>query len=155
MLFLPHVFLQVGIKQVIRCAMHTPVFGFTETGYIPKSNTGKYRTEVKREKVEHYPLDNSVFPVNEKSFFFCIPRSIDTLANFEILLSDAKAVWISSLSKALVFVLNVTHPYGGQTFAFSYLRTPMWKKKLSFGKKFFESKICGVTLFLFFLMFLL
>ena len=24
-LFLPHVFLQVGIKQVIRCAMHTPV----------------------------------------------------------------------------------------------------------------------------------
>ena len=25
MLFLPHVFLQVGIKQVIRCVMHTPV----------------------------------------------------------------------------------------------------------------------------------
>ena len=25
MLFLPHVFLQVGIKQVIRCFMHTPV----------------------------------------------------------------------------------------------------------------------------------
>ena len=25
MLFLPHVFLQVGIKQVIQCAMHTPV----------------------------------------------------------------------------------------------------------------------------------
>ena len=24
-LFLPHVFLQVGIKQVILCAMHTPV----------------------------------------------------------------------------------------------------------------------------------
>ena len=24
-LFLPHVFLQVGIKQVIRCVMHTPV----------------------------------------------------------------------------------------------------------------------------------
>ena len=24
-LFLPHVLLQVGIKQVIRCAMHTPV----------------------------------------------------------------------------------------------------------------------------------
>ena len=35
-LFLPHVFLQVGIKQVIRCAMHTP--GNTKpisvTGYI-------------------------------------------------------------------------------------------------------------------------
>ena len=25
MLFLPHVFLQVGIKQVIRCVMDTPV----------------------------------------------------------------------------------------------------------------------------------